>query len=295
MNFDVSDAECKISPRTRAVIPVHFGGQPCDLAEIYELATKHQLRVIEDAAHALPSAYRGRRIGTLAEMTAFSFYATKTITTGEGGMITTDDDSRAQRLRTMRLHGIGQDAWKRYSGEGWWNYEVLEAGFKYNLTDLQAALGSVQLGKCDAMYDARRRIAHRYNAAFGEVSSLEVPAALTDRETSWHLYVLRLHLEQLIIDRDRFLEELGERGVGASVHFIPLHLHPFYQRAFGYRPGDFPRAEREFQRCISLPIYPTMNNHEIEQVISAVLEIAKAAQRRTSRLGTYGAAGTLER
>ena len=290
MNFDVGDAERKVSPRTRAVIPVHFGGQPCNLAEIDELAAQHHLRVIEDAAHALPSAYRGRRIGALAELTAFSFYATKTITTGEGGMITTNDDNRAERLRTVRLHGIGQDAWKRYSRQGSWNYEVLEAGFKYNITDLQAALGIVQLRKCDAMYEARRRIARLYNAAFGEEPSLEIAAELPDRETSWHLYVLRLRLEQLSMDRDRFLEELAERGVGASVHFIPLHLHPFYQRVFGYRPGDFPRAECEFQRCISLPIYPTMTNGEVEQVISAVLDITKIAQRRPSRPRTSAAA-----
>lgn len=294
MNFDVADAERKISPRTRAIIPVHFAGQPCDLAEIYELATKHQLQVIEDAAHALPSTYRGRRIGTLAESTAFSFYATKTLTTGEGGMITTDDDDRAQRFRTLRLHGIEQDAWKRYSGQGAWNYQVLEAGFKYNLTDIQAALGIVQLGKCDAMNDARRRIACLYNAAFAEEPSLEIPAELPDRETSWHLYVLRLRLEQLNVDRDRFLDELAERGVGASVHFIPLHLQPFYQRTFGYKTGDFPHAEREFQRCLSLPIYPTMTDGEIGHVISAVLDVTKGARRRNSRPRAYAVAGSAQ-
>jgi len=279
LNLDPEDAERKISPRTRAMIPVHFAGQPCDLAELYELAARHQLRVIEDAAHALPSAYRGARIGTLAELTAFSFYATKPLTTGEGGMITTDDDRHAERLRVMRLHGIEQDAWKRYSGEGSWYYEVLEAGYKYNLTDLQAALGIVQLGKCDCLYEARRQIAKRYTEAFQEAPALEVPAVLADRQTSWHLYVLRLHLDRLAIDRNQFLAELAERGVGASVHFIPLHLQPFYQRRFGYHAGDFPRAEREYRRCLSLPIYPTMSDEEVEQVIFAVLDAAQAAAR----------------
>jgi len=279
LNLDPEDAERKISPRTRAMIPVHFAGQPCDLAELYELAARHQLRVIEDAAHALPSAYRGARIGTLAELTAFSFYATKPLTTGEGGMITTDDDRHAERLRVMRLHGIEQDAWKRYSGEGSWYYEVLEAGFKYNLTDLQAALGIVQLGKCDRLYEARRHIADRYTAAFQPVPALEGPATLADRQTSWHLYVLRLHLDRLTIDRNQFLAELGERGVGASVHFIPLHLQPFYQRSFGYQAGDFPQAEHEYRRCLSLPIYPTMSEEEVEQVIFAVLDVAQAAAR----------------
>ncbi len=277
MNLDPSDAERKISPRTRAIIPVHFGGQPCDLAEIYELAARRQLRVIEDAAHALPSAYRGSRVGTMAEFTAFSFYATKPLTTGEGGMITTDDDGHAQRLRVMRLHGIGQDAWKRYSGEGCWYYEVLEAGFKYNLTDLQAALGIVQLGKCDHLHEARRQIAERYTAAFRNAAGLDVPARLPDRETSWHLYVLRLHLDRLTIGRNQFLAELAERGVGASVHFIPLHLQPFYQKTYCYRTGDLPRAEQEYGRCLSLPIYPTMTGEEVEQVIQAVLEVADAS------------------
>jgi len=279
LNLDPNDADRKISPRTRAMIPVHFAGQPCDLAELYELASRHQLRVIEDAAHALPSAYRGARVGTLAELTAFSFYATKPLTAGEGGMITTNDDSHAERLRAMRLHGIGQDAWKRYSGEGSWYYEVLEAGYKYNLTDLQAALGVVQLGKCDRLHEARRQIAKRYTHAFEAAPALQVPAVLADRQTSWHLYVLRLHLDRLTIDRNQFLAELAERGVGASVHFIPLHLQPFYQRRFGYQAGDFPRAEGEYRRCLSLPIYPSMSGEEVEQVIFAVLDAARAAAR----------------
>jgi dTDP-4-amino-4,6-dideoxygalactose transaminase len=279
LNISVPDAERKVTPRTRAIIPVHMAGQPCDLEEIQALAAENRLRVIEDAAHALPSEYRGKRIGSLSELTAFSFYATKTLTTGEGGMITTDNDDLAARMRMMRLHGIAGDAWKRYGKNGSWYYEVIEAGFKYNPTDLQAALGLVQLAKCDSSAAARRSIADRYTAAFGRLPQLQTPEIRPDRNSSWHLYVLRLHLEQLRINRNIFINELKERGIGTSVHFIPLHLHPFYQNQFGYRPGDFPVADGEFERCISLPIYPRMNEETVQHVIEAVTEIAIRAKR----------------
>lgn len=270
LNLDVVDAARKITARTRAIIPVHFGGQPCDLAEIQDLAETHKLHVIEDAAHALPASYCGKPIGSISELTAFSFYATKTLSTGEGGMVTTSNEDYARRLQVMRLHGISRDAWKRYSAEGSWQYEVVEAGYKYNLTDMQSALGIVQLSKCDAMNQSRSRIATRYTQAFSSIDALELPEVLPDRTTSWHLYVVRLQLDRLRTDRARFIQELGERGVSASVHFIPLHLQPFYQRAFSYKEGDFPVAEQEYQRCLSLPLYPTMTDEEVEQVIWAV-------------------------
>ncbi len=273
LNIDLKDAMRKITPRTRAIIPVHFAGQPCDMAEIKNLAERHDLHIINDAAHALPSSYKGRRIGSGNNMTCFSFYATKTLATGEGGMITTDNENYAQRLQMMRLHGISRDAWKRYSGEGTWYYEVLELGFKYNITDLQSALGIVQLAKCDWMNKKRGLIAQAYTQAFGQIAALQVPRVKAGIESSWHLYVLRLHSEKLRIDRQKFIEELKLRGVGASVHFIPLHLHPVYQERFGYRRGDFPNAEREYHRCISLPIYSGMTEDEIDQVISAVLDV----------------------
>lgn len=273
LNLDVVDAARKITARTRAIIPVHFGGQPCDLAEIQDLAQTHKLHVIEDAAHALPASYRGKPIGSISELTAFSFYATKTLSTGEGGMVTTSNEDYARRLQVMRLHGISRDAWKRYSAEGSWHYEVIEAGYKYNLTDMQSALGIVQLSKCDAMNQSRSHIAKRYTQAFRLIDALEVPEVLPDRTTSWHLYVLRLRLDALRIDRGRFIQELGERGVSASVHFIPLHLQPFYQREFDYKEGDFPVAEQEYRRCLSLPLYPTMSEEEVEQVIWAVRDV----------------------
>jgi dTDP-4-amino-4,6-dideoxygalactose transaminase len=279
LNIDTTAAERKITHRTRALMPVHIGGQPCDLDELHSFAGAHQLRVIEDAAHALPSEYRGRRIGSLSELTAFSFYATKTLTTGEGGMITTASEEHASRMRMTRLHGIEGDAWERNGKNGSWFYEVVEAGYKYNPTDFQAAIGLVQLAKCDALNDARHRIAERYTCAFKEVNALEPPTLKRDRRTSWHLYILRLRLEQLQIDRNAFIQELKGRGIGTSVHFIPLHLHPYYQRAFGYRNGDFPVAEAEFQRCLSLPIYAAMSDGEVEQVIDSVTEIATRARR----------------
>jgi len=278
LNIDLRDAERRITSRTRAIIPVHLAGQPCDMAEIHQLAKRRNLRIVEDAAHALPASYRGQPVGSLSEFTAFSFYATKTLTTGEGGMITTENAAAAERMRMMRLHGIARDGWKRYSAEGTWYYEVQQAGYKYNFTDLQAALGLVQLKKCDAMRETRRRIAERYTEAFQMVDSLEPPRVLEDRESSWHLYILRLALDKLRIDRDQFIGALNQQGIGTSVHFIPLHLQPYYRREFGYRLGDLPNAESQYLRSISLPIYPTMREEEIEQVIAAVTSIAREAE-----------------
>jgi dTDP-4-amino-4,6-dideoxygalactose transaminase len=275
LNISLEDAARKISPRTKAIIPVHFGGQPCDMAEIHTLAEARNLHVIEDAAHALPSEYRGKRVGSLSELTAFSFYATKTLTTGEGGMITTDNEEYAKRLQLMRLHGISRDAWNRYGAQGSWHYEVQEAGYKYNLTDIQAALGIVQLAKCDDMSEARRRVAEIYNQRFAGVEVLETPSILSDRSTSWHLYVLRLNLARLKIGRDRFITELADRGVTTSVHFIPLHTQPFYQNSYGYKLGDFPCAEKEYERSLSLPLFPSMTDDEIEHCAHSVLEVSQ--------------------
>ncbi|MGC2332166.1 MAG: DegT/DnrJ/EryC1/StrS aminotransferase family protein [Candidatus Acidiferrales bacterium] len=275
LNLDAADAVRCLTSRTRAIIPVHFAGQPSDMTKISEVADTHGLHVIEDAAHALPASHRGSRVGSLSVLTAFSFYATKPMTTGEGGMVTTGNADYAERMRIMRLHGIGRDAWKRYSAEGSWRYEVVAAGFKYNMTDIQAALGLVQLGKCDAMYRQRARIAARYTSSFQQIEALEPPAALEYVDPSWHLYVLRLHLDRLKMNRSDFIDELRRRGVGTSVHFIPLHLHPYYQSSFGYRVGDCPVAEREYQRCVSLPIYPDMTDEDVQRVIEVVAEVCE--------------------
>jgi perosamine synthetase len=276
---DPGDAERHITKRTRAVIPVHYGGQPCDMDSIQDMATRHGLRVIEDAAHALPASYHGVRVGAISELTAFSFYATKTLTTGEGGMVTTDNDDLVTRVRMMRLHGIGRDAWKRYSAEGSWYYEVLDSGYKYNLTDIQSAIGIVQLKKCDGMFAARKGIAARYTKEFSKEQALQVPTVCEDRVSAWHLYPLRLNLEETTITRSQMIEELKARGIGTSVHFIPLHMHPYYQKVYGYRADEFPVATKQYQRYLSLPIFPGMTSSQVDYVIESVLEIIKAAAR----------------
>ena len=269
-NIDTSQLEHRISPRTRAVIPVHIAGHPCNLDRIQELADRSKLHIVEDAAHGLPSTYRGQRIGGISELTAFSFYATKTITTGEGGMLATQNDDYAARARMMRLHGIGGDAWKRYSKTGSWYYEVVAPGYKANLTDIQAAIGAVQLARSDDLWRRRIHIAQRYMDAFSNFEELEMPPLSPDSVESWHLFILRLRPERLDIDRNEFIEQLKKKGIGTSVHFIPLHLHPFYAIRYGYRRGDFPNAEDAYSRCLSLPIFPGMSDAEIEMVIEAV-------------------------
>jgi perosamine synthetase len=246
---------------------------------IQDMATRHGLRVIEDAAHALPASYHGVRVGAISELTAFSFYATKTLTTGEGGMVTTDNDDLVTRVRMMRLHGIGRDAWKRYSAEGSWYYEVLDSGYKYNLTDIQSAIGIVQLKKCDGMFAARKGIAARYTKEFSKEQALQVPTVCEDRVSAWHLYPLRLNLEETTITRSQMIEELKARGIGTSVHFIPLHMHPYYQKVYGYRADEFPVATKQYQRYLSLPIFPGMTSSQVDYVIESVLEIIKAAAR----------------
>jgi dTDP-4-amino-4,6-dideoxygalactose transaminase len=273
-NLDVRDAERRITERTKAIIPVHLAGEPCNITAIRELASRYGLRVVEDAAHALPSSWAGQRIGSISDMTAFSFYATKTITTGEGGMLTTNNDEFAARASRMRLHGISSDAWKRYSKEGSWYYEVEHAGYKLNMPDLLASLGRTQLTKADRFLKQRQAIALRYNEAFSEVAELETPPKLSpEAEHSWHLYILRLRAGRLTIERGAFIEALKKEGVGAAVHYIPLHLHPYYRRTYGYAPGDFRQAEDAYARCLSLPIYPDMSADEVERVLGAVRKV----------------------
>ncbi len=280
-NVDPADVERRITPKARAIIPVHIAGEPCDLSAVHAVAARHNLHVIEDAAHALPAGIQGRRIGGISELTAFSFYATKTITTGEGGMLATDNDDHARRIRKMRLHGISTDAWNRYAKEGSWYYEVEAAGYKMNLPDLLAAVGIAQLAKCAQFREQRRGIAAAYNEAFAEMEELEIPPqAPPENEHAWHLYILRLRSEKLLIRRNQFVEELKRAGIGSSVHFIPLHLHPFYRREYGYKPGDFPCAEDAYSRCISLPIFPGMTGDEVGRVIDAVTQIASANRVR---------------
>jgi len=278
-NIDPDRLQRAITPRTKAIIPVHFGGQPCDMGRILEIARRHNLYVIEDAAHALPAKYRGKTVGTIGDITCFSFYATKTITTGEGGMATTQNPEWAARMRMMSLHGISHDAWKRYAKEGSWYYEVLRPGFKYNLTDIGAAIGIEQLKKCDAFGASRNRIATAYDKGFSALPEIQTPVCEPDLQHAWHLYVIQLRPDRLKITRDQFIEALKEQGIGTSVHFIPLHLHPYYRDKFGYAPDDFPRATEAYHRIISLPIYPKMTDPNIDHVIDAVTQVLQEHRR----------------
>ena len=273
-----SQLEAVVTAAARAVIPVHFAGLGADVSALRAVAPG--LRYLEDAAHALPSSVGELQVGQLGDAAAFSFYATKTMTTGgEGGMLVTDDDATADRVRVMRLHGISADAWNRYGAGGSWGYEVAEAGFKYNLTDLAAAIGLVQLERLDEMAEQRAAIAGMYDAAFADAGLVEVPPRRAGDRHAWHLYVVRLGLEALTIDRGEVIRRLDESGVGASVHFIPLHLHPHYQRLYGYRPGDFPVAERIFECSVSLPIWPGMTDAHVDRVATTLLGILREARR----------------
>jgi len=283
-NINPDLIEATVTERTKAIIPVHIAGSPVDIDAIYAIAKSHGLAVIEDAAHAFPAKYKGRTIGTIAvsgqrSAVCFSFYATKSITTGEGGMITTDDEVLAERCRIMSLHGISKDAWKRYTAEGSWYYEIIAPGYKYNMTDIASSMGLAQLRKAENMWRRRKEIAGQYTRAFSQCPALEVPAIRPEIQHAWHLYMLRLNLEQLKIDRARFIEELKRRNIGASVHFIPLHLHPYYRETYGYQPEDFPVAYREYQREVSLPIYSKMNEQDGDDVIEAVVDIVKRYRR----------------
>ena len=278
-NLNPAQLEKCITPRTRAIIVVHIAGLPAEMDAIMAIARAHNLPVIEDAAHAFPARYRGRMIGSIGDLTAFSFYATKTLTTGEGGMLTTANAEYAERASMMSLHGISHDAWKRYSAEGSWYYEVMHAGFKYNMTDIAAALGLHQLARCDWLLERRQAIAKRYTEAFSQWPELETPPNPSHVEHAWHLYMLRLRLERLTITREAFIQELAKANIGTSVHFIPLHLHPFYRDTYQLSPGDYPAALQAYQRAISLPIYPGMSDDDIEDVIAAVESLVEMHRR----------------
>ncbi len=270
--------------KVRAVMPVHFAGQPCEMDRIVAIARNHGLKVVEDAAHAVSAARymdgRGMvKVGTIGDLTCFSFYATKNITSAEGGMITTEDDALAHKIAVASLHGMDRDAWKRYDKSGSWFYEVHDVGFKYNLSDVHAAIGLAQLRRADDLMARRAAIARAYSQTFAGIEALQTPYSGNGIVLAWHLYVLRLHPELLRIGRDQFVELLRERGVGASVHCIPLHTMDFYQRRYGYRAGDFPIAEDVFSRCLSLPIFPAMEEGDVNHVVETVLALVRENAR----------------
>jgi dTDP-4-amino-4,6-dideoxygalactose transaminase len=278
LNIDPVAVAAAITPRTRAILPVHFAGHPADLDALFALADTHQLALVEDAAHALPAAYRGRPIGAGRNPAAFSFYATKNLTTAEGGMLTGDEDF-LERARVFSLHGMSRDAWKRYDRGGSWRYDILLPGFKYNMTDIQASLGLAQLKKLGAFDARRRQIVAQYQEAFGADDALECPVERFEVSHAWHLYVLRIRPEVLRIDRDRFIEELTRRNIGTSVHFIPIHTHPYYRDTYGYVSEDLPVAVQAFERLISLPLHPRLSDSDVGDVVEAVLDVANTFRR----------------
>jgi dTDP-4-amino-4,6-dideoxygalactose transaminase len=278
-NIDPARLEAAITPRTRAVMVVHIAGLPAEMDDILALTRPRHIAVIEDAAHSFPAFYKGQMIGTIGDITAFSFYATKTLATGDGGMLTTNNAEYAQRCALMALHGMSRDAWKRYTAEGSWFYEVVEAGFKYNMTDLAAALGLQQLARRDWLLERRRSIAERYSAAFAQMPELETPPNPDHVQHAWHLYQLRIHPERLTITREAFIQALSAAKIGTSVHFIPLHIHPYYRDTYQLAPEDFPAALDLYQREISLPIYPGMTDEDVADVIAAVQDVVETHRR----------------
>ena len=271
MNIDVAAVEAAITPRTRAIVPVHYAGLAADMPALLALAAKHGLKVVEDAAHALPTTCGGQLVGTLgSDATVFSFYANKTITTGEGGMLVTRDETLAQRARIMRLHGMNRDAFDRYTSKvPSWYYEVVAPGFKYNLTDIAAALGIHQLRRADAFFARRCELAAHYDRALSGLPLILPPQAAAGSQHAWHLYVIRL-ADDADITRDRFIEHLFHDGIGCSVHYIPLHLHPYWRDRYGLQPAMFPHSQKAYERMVSLPLYTRMTSADVERVALAV-------------------------
>ncbi len=291
-NLDPASAAERITPRTRALIPVHLGGMPCRMDAFWNLARRHGLKVIEDAAHAAGALYRGMAPGApsasgrSSAAAAFSFYATKNITTGEGGMVTTNDPALADRMRVLCLHGINKDAWNRYSETGSWYYEVTEPGFKYNLSDVQSAIGIHQLEKIERFHALRTAYAGVYSRRLAGIEQVETPPLCGYGRHAWHLYQLRLNLDRLEIGRDRFIEELRARGIGASVHFIPIPLHPFFAPWAHLERNQCPQAMSLYPRLISLPLYPSLTIEQIHYVTDSIADIAaRYARRQTLAAG----------
>lgn len=283
-NIDPASIARRITSRTKAIMPVHLAGMPCRMDAIWNLARRHKLFVIEDAAHAAGAQYNGFHVGHQAacqsDAVAFSFYATKNITTGEGGMVATNSDELIATMKMLALHGISKDAWNRYSENGSWYYQVLSPGFKYNLSDLQSAIGIHQLTKLERFVAARTRLARAYTELLGDLEELELPAGCDYGRHCWHLYIPRLNLDKLTIDRDAFIRELRRRNIGASVHFIPIPLHPFFAPWAALKRNRCPRALELYSRIVSLPLYPSLPEADLEYIASAVREIVAGARKK---------------
>jgi dTDP-4-amino-4,6-dideoxygalactose transaminase len=286
LNLDVNLVDARITSRTKGIIPVHFAGQACRMDALMALARARKLAVIEDCAHAIETTWGDRHVGTLGDVGAFSFYPTKNITTAEGGMVVSTNPEILERIRILRLHGISRDAWKRYGPEGFRHWETLSAGFKYNMYDLQAALGLAQLPKIEAFWTRRREIARAYDEAFSAIPEVDRLGVVGPGRHGYHLYVIVLRTESLSRSRDEILDALQREGIGVGVHFRALHLHPFYRTQYGLGPGQLPVAERMSERLLSLPLYPAMTDGDVEDTIAAVRKVIRhSAPARVRRLG----------
>jgi dTDP-4-amino-4,6-dideoxygalactose transaminase len=279
-NIDPARIEERITPRTKAIIPVHMAGQPCDMDAIMDIARRRGLTVIEDAAHAVGATYGGRKIGAIGDCGTFSFYASKNLCTGDGGMLTVRDDDRlAEFARVISLHGMSSTAWKRYSKEGTPNWELVYPGFKYNMTDIEASLGIHQLRKIERITELRARHAALYDKLLGDLPGVIVPHVAPDRRHAWHLYIIVLDVDRLTVSRDRVLEMLKAENIGTGIHFVSVHRQPYYQSSFGFKDGDYPEAAWLSDRILSLPLFPQMTNEHVEAVVRALEKVVGHVQR----------------
>ena len=279
MNIDPNRIEEAITPRTRAILPVHFAGRPCDMDAITRIARDNGLLVIEDSAHCVEGRYHGRKVGTIGDLTCFSFYATKNVTSVEGGMVTTQNEEWATKIRTASLHGMSVHAWTRYSATGFKHYEVMLPGFKYNLTDVQAAIGIHQLARVDRNLERREEIWQRYDEAFAELPLRIPPPAEPDTTHARHLYTFLVDLDRLAATRDGVLDALQAENIGCGVHFVGVHLHDYYRKAFDLSPEDFPNATFISERTISIPLSPKLTDQDVDDVIAAVRKVLRAYAR----------------
>lgn len=270
-NIDPKKAEAAITARTKAIMLVHFAGHSCDMDAFMVLAKKHNLYIIEDAAHAIGTSYKGKKIGTFGISTVFSFYATKTITTGEGGMLTTNDEEFGKKIKRYSYFGVDKDAFNRYSDKGTWYYEIIDLGYKYNMDNIQGAMGVEQLKKIGGFLEQKKKLVQRYNKLLKDVKGVTTPIEKPYTTHSWHLYPILL--DPQVMDRDTFILKLREQNIGTSVHFIPLHLHPYYQRVHGHKKGDFPNAEYIYEREVSLPLFAGMSEKDVDDVVDAIKNI----------------------
>jgi len=272
-NMNVKKIEEKITPNTKVIMPVHYGGHPCEMDEILNIAKKYNLKIIEDAAHAVGSEYKGKKIGSIGDVTCFSFYVIKNMTTAEGGMVTTNDDLIADKIRKRIYFGVDKDAFDRYKDKGNWYYEIVSQGYKYNMDSLQGALGVEQLKKLDKFNEKRKQLAQHYLKRFSELDYIKTQEVKSYVKHSWHLFPILIDFDKLKINRNEFIEALKAEKIGTSVHFIPLHLHPFYQKEYGYKEGDFPVAEKIYKNLITIPLFPKMTLDDVDSVVNAIKKI----------------------